>query len=427
MNCKEFKDKVVDLFDTTIDMQTKEECKAHMAECAECKTYYEELADAFNALQPQETSAMPSVSRPVAKQHHLWRLIATAAVFLLGFFIGWSHLFSTSAVAETSRGQFFDHGIQSVQNVGSFQMAVYARTTPNDNFAYFDCKADFVRIDIGLLRQNDSVFYRVEKKNGRAIVFDGNTQYMWIPNALYVKGPRTANFLEHFVSLLYPERLLAIQKSAIDFSKKNDVTRTETDTTVILTFKGTDKNRDLLQLLETGKMRNCEVEVENVFTKNDGLLRFVKLWVVDKGEKTLLLHIDNIQYNVMLNRTRITQIPETRWTDVTKTTSDTANDRLNKLQQETATQAAERILQAIISGNNNQASEALVYYKNILPALSDKMKGCKASGFQERRDGDYVGTYVFYTLTHPDGKQEQKHIAVKNDNENHIWIVDGGL
>ena len=427
MNCKEFKDKVVDLFDTTIDMQTKEECKAHMAECAECKTYYEELADAFNALQPQETSAMPSVSRPVAKQHHLWRLIATAAVFLLGFFIGWSHLFSTSAVAETSRGQFFDHGIQSVQNVGSFQMAVYARTTPNDNFAYFDCKADFVRIDIGLLRQNDSVFYRVEKKNGRAIVFDGNTQYMWIPNALYVKGPRTANFLEHFVSLLYPERLLAIQKSAIDFSKKNDVTRTETDTTVILTFKGTDKNRDLLQLLETGKMGNCEVEVENVFTKNDGLLRFVKLWVVDKGEKTLLLHIDNIQYNVMLNRTRITQIPETRWTDVTKTTSDTANDRLNKLQQETATQAAERILQAIISGNNNQASEALVYYKNILPALSDKMKGCKASGFQERRDGDYVGTYVFYTLTHPDGKQEQKHIAVKNDNENHIWIVDGGL
>ena len=37
-----------------------------------------------------------------------------------------------------------------------------------------------------------------------------------------------------------------------------------------------------------------------------------------------------------------------------------ANDRLNKLQQETAAQAAERILQAIISGNNNQASEALV-------------------------------------------------------------------
>ena len=427
MNCKEFKDKVVDLFDTTIDMQTQTECKAHMAECPECKAYYEELAETFNVLQPQETHTKQSVSEPVANRHHLWRPIAAIAVFLLGFFIGWSHLFSTSAVAETSRSQLFDHGIQSVQNVGSFQMVVYARTTPNENFAYFNPKADFVRIDIGLLRQNDSVFYRVEKQNGRAIVFNGHTQYMWVPNVLYVKGPRTANFLEKFVNLIYPESLLGIQKSAIEFSKKNDVTRTETDTTIILTFKGTDKNRDLLQLLETGKMGNCEVEVENVFTKNDGLLRFVKLWVVDKGRKTLLLHIDNIQYNVMLNRTRITQIPDAQWTDVSKTTSDTANDRLNMLQRESAAQAAERILQAIICGNNNQASEALVYYKNTLPVLSKKMKDCKVSDFQERRNGTYVGTYVFYTLTHPDGKQEQKHIAVRRDNEKHIWIADGGL
>jgi hypothetical protein len=129
----------------------------------------------------------------------------------------------------------------------------------------------------------------------------------------------------------------------------------------------------------------------------------------------------------MLNRAHIIQIPEADWTDVTKTTSDTADDQISKLQQETATQAAERILQAVISGNNNQASEALVYYKNMLPALSEKMKDCKVSGFQERRDGDYVGTYVFYTLAHPDGKEEQKHIAVRNDNEKHIWIVDGGL
>ncbi len=427
MTCKEFKDKVVDLFDTTIDMQTKTECKAHMNECPECKAYYEEMAEAFNALQPQETSAKPSISRSARKQHHLWSPIAAAAMFLLGFIIGWSHLFSTSAMAETPRGQLFEQWINSVQNVGSFQMAIYARTTPNDNFAYFDPKADFVRIDVGLLRQNDSLFYRVEKQNGRTAVFDGQTQYMWIPNALYVKGPRAANFLEYFVNLLYPERLLAMQKSAIDFSKKNEVTRTENDSTIILTFKGTKKNRDLQQLLETGKTGDCKVEVENVFTKNDGLLRFVKLWVVDKGQKTLLLHIDNIQYNVMMSRANLIQIPDTQWTDVTEMSSPTADDRLSYLQNETATQAAQRILQAIISDDNSQASEALVYYKNVLPVLSDNMKGCKVSDFKERRDGEYVGTYVFYTLTHPNGKQEQKHIAIRNDNEKHIWIADGGL
>lgn len=427
MTCKEFKGKVVDLFDTTIDMQTQAECRAHMAECPECKSYYEELAETFKALQPQEASASQTVSESVTKHRHLWRSIAAAAVFLFGFVIGWSHLFSTSAVAETPRSQIFEQWIKSVQNVGSFQMAVYARTTSNDNFAYFDPKADFVRIDIGLLRQNDSVFYRVEKQGGRTIVYDGDKQYMWVPNVLYVKGPRAANFLEYFVNLLYPERLLAMQKSAIDFSKKNEVVRTESDSTITLTFKGTEKNSDLQQLLETGKMGDCEVEVEDVFTKNDGLLRFVKLWVVNDGQKTLLLHIDNIQYNVMMSRANLIQIPSTQWTDVTEITSSTADDRLSKLQNETATQAAQRILQAIINTDYSQASEALVYYKSVIPTLSKNMKGCIVSDFKERRDGDYVGTYVFYTLTHPDGKQEQKHIAIRNDNEKHIWVADGGL
>jgi hypothetical protein len=265
-------------------------------------------------------------------------------------------------------------------------MAIYARTTPNDNFAFFDPKADFVRIDIRHLRQNDSVFYRVEKQNGRAVVFDGQTQYMWIPNALYTKGPRAANFLENFVNLLSPERLLTMQKSAFEFSKKNEVVRTENDSTITLIFKGTEKNNDLKQLLETGKMGDCEVEVENVFTKNDGLLRFVKLWIVDRGQKTLLLHIDNIQYNVMMSRANLTQIPDAQWTDVTEVTQDTANDRLSKLQNETATQATERILQAIISCDYTQASEALVYYKTVLPTLSEKMKGCKVADFKERHD-----------------------------------------
>ena len=427
MNCKEFKDNVIDLFDTTIDMQMLAECKAHMAECSECKAFYDELAEVFDVLQPQELPAKKSVSKLKAKNRHLWRPIAAAAVFLLGFVIGWSRLFSASAVAETSRGQIFEQWIKSVQNVGSFKMAVYARTTPNESFAYFDPKADFVRIDAELLQQNDSVFYRVGKQNGRSIVFDGQTQYMWIPNALYVKGPRTVNFLENFVSLLYPGRLLAMQKSAIDFSKKNAMVCTETDSTITLIFKGKDKNNDLQQLLETGKMGDCEIVVENVFTKNDGLLRFVKLWVVDSGQKILLLHIDNIQYNIMMSRSYLTQIPDAQWTDVAEVTSGTAIGRLSKLQNVTATQAARFILKAIISGDYNQASEALVYYKNILPRLTENMKGCKVSDFMERRDGDHIATFVFYTLTYPNGKQEQKHIAVRNDNERHIWIVDGGL
>jgi hypothetical protein len=442
MNCNEFKEKVADLFDKNIDLKTQQECNEHMAICPECKAYYEELRETFNMLQPHE-AAIPAEEQHTdnhqvslndggakapnnIKKPKLWRYAAVAASFVLGFFIGWNHLFSTPAVAESKRITFLQQSIQSVQNVGSFQMEVYARTGPQENFAYFDPAMPFVKTDIRLLRQNDSLFYRVEKANGRTVVSDGRNQYMWVPEKLYLKGNRGANFLERFSNLMFPERLLATQKSAIALSKENKVTQTETDTTIVLTVEGTEKYSDLQQLFETGKMDECSIIIENTFTKNDNLLRFVKLWVVKDGQKTLLLHIDNIRYNVILSKAEIISLPDAEWIDVAKQES-LSSDRLEQLQNESAEQAAKRILEAIIKGNEKQASEALVYYKSVFNDLSMKLKDCKASDFQVRKESSYVGVYVFYTLTSPNGKQEKRHVALRNDNQQHIWILDGGL
>ena len=422
MNCNDFKEKVVDLFDKDIDMQAQAQLREHMANCHDCKVYYDDLRKTFNILQPLETSNI----RKTKITHRLWRYAAAVAIFLLGFVIGWNHLFSTPAVADDAKLTFLQQSIQSVQNVGSFQMEVYARTTQQENFATFDPAMPFVKIDIKLLRQNDFLFYRIEKANGRTVVSDGRNQYMWIPNVLYLKGSQESDFLEHFANLIFPERLLTIQKSAIKLSNENKMTQVESDSTIVLTVDGVEKNSDLRQLFETGKMDDCRLIVENTFTKNDGLLRFVKLWVIKDGKKILLLHIDNIRYNVMLNKGEITRLPTAEWTDITEQRT-TSSNRLKQLQNETPQQAAKRILNAIIADKDSQAAEALIYYKSILPQLIHKLKGCKVSAFETRKDSSYVGVYVFYTLTTPEGNREKRHIAIRNDNEQHIWIVDGGL
>ena len=422
MNCNDFKEKVVDLFDKDIDMQAQAQLREHMANCHDCKAYYDELRKTFNILQPLDTANI----RKTKITHRLWRYAAAVAIFLFGFVIGWNHLFSTPAVADDAKLTFLQQSIQSVQNVGSFQMEVYARTTQQENFATFDPAMPFVKIDIKLLRQNDFLFYRVEKANGRTVVSDGRNQYMWIPNVLYLKGSQESDFLEHFANLIFPERLLTIQKSAIKLSNENKMTQVESDSTIVLTVDGVEKNSDLRQLFETGKMDDCRLIVENTFTKNDGLLRFVKLWVIKDGKKILLLHIDNIRYNVMLNKGEITRLPTAKWTDITEQRT-TSSNRLKQLQNETPQQAAKRILNAIIADKDSQAAEALIYYKSILPQLIHKLKGCKVSAFETRKDSSYVGVYVFYTLTTPEGNREKRHIAIRNDNEQHIWIVDGGL
>lgn len=422
MNCNDFKEKMVDLFDKDIDMQAQAQLREHMANCHDCKAYYDDLRKTFNILQPLDTANI----RKTKITHRLWRYAAAVAIFLFGFVIGWNHLFSTPAVADDAKLTFLQQSIQSVQNVGSFQMEVYARTTQQENFATFDPAMPFVKINIKLLRQNDFLFYRVEKANGRTVVSDDRNQYMWIPNVLYLKGSQESDFLEHFANLIFPERLLTIQKSAIKLSNEKKMTQVESDSTIVLTVDGVETNSDLRQLFETGKMDDCRLIVENTFTKNDGLLRFVKLWVIKDGKKILLLHIDNIRYNVMLNKGEITRLPTAEWTDITEQRA-TSSNRLKQLQNETPQQAAKRILNAIIADKDSQAAEALIYYKSILPQLIHKLKGCKVSAFETRKDSSYVGVYVFYTLTTPEGNREKRHIAIRNDNEQHIWIVDGGL
>ena len=429
MTCDEFKNRIVDLFDKEVDLQTKSECEKHIAECDACKAYYEEMMETYSLLRPQSSPEKELTVKAKKSHHRAWQVAAAAVIFFIGIVVGWNHLFSTSAVAETPSLFSFDQAIQSVRNVGSFQMDVFVRTRANENFDYVDPNLDFVKVNIQLLRQNDSTFYRVEKENGRTVVCDGTHQYMWLKDLLYVKGPLHSGFLGTFRNLLYPEMLLSMQESAVELSKKNKVTRSETDSTVILTIEGTEKDHDLQELLKTGKMGECPVTIQNVFTKNDGLLRSVKVWVTWKGEKVEMMHVDDIRYNLMLSRSSMTALPNVpaeKFNNVTQQ-EDVMQSRLSILQKETATQAAKRIVNCLISGKTDNAKEALTFYKYVTGVLKSKFRGCKASNFIEKRDGSYRGVYVFYTLTHQDGTTQQMHVAVRNDNSQRIWILDGGI
>lgn len=434
MTCDEFKDRMADLFDKEVDARTKAECEAHIAECKACKEHYEEMAVMYNTLHPRATPEKKSIIKETVKgdkkpRHRYWQAAAAAVIFLLGMAAGWSHLFTSPAAADTTPAFSLEQAIKCVQNVGSLQMDVFARTTPNENFDDIDPKADFMKVTIQLLRQNDSTFYRVEKQNGRTIVYNGNDQYMWVNNILYTKGTISSNFLGTFKNLLYPERLLSMQKSAVELSKKNRVTRTETDSTVTLTVEETKKDMNMYQLFKTGKMGKCPVTIQNVFTKNDGLLRNVRVWMVWKNKKVEIMHTGDIRYNGMISRADITALSEVnidKYNDVTQRPS-IRHSRLRLLRKEHAEQAAQRIIECLISGDTENAKEALKPYDERLGFLKDKYKGCNASEYTERKDDSYAGKYIFFTLTRHDGTTQKMYIALRNDNDQHIWIADGGM
>ena len=75
MDCMEFKSIVVDLFDRETDPQVISECERHMAECDDCKRYYDEMAHVTALLRPRH-SPVNSTSR----RSRRW--LQTAAIFI---------------------------------------------------------------------------------------------------------------------------------------------------------------------------------------------------------------------------------------------------------------------------------------------------------------------------------------------------------
>ena len=433
MNCNEFNDRLADLFDKKVAPQTWAEMKEHMASCTECRNLYESLQETAEELEPQHSPLKvklePSITpkEPMIGQRttrRWWNVAASVAIFAVGVLMGSTHFISESAHASSFS---FDGAIQSVRNVGSYDLELMVRTTPNENFAYMDPKADFMPVSMKKQTINDKAFWRVEKEGGRTIVCDGYHQYMWDLGGSHLMGNLEANFLENYRLFLEPTSLLNMQQMAQKLGKNVSLKTHNTDSTLVVTTSFEVEGTELSAIFNNTSSAKT-VTIENVCTKADGLLRSLRVWIDWNGQDIELVRSTAVKYNVAIDRETLLSLPQgVEWTDLTKGLPIASEERLALLQAESPVAAAQRILGALVSGKTEEAEEALFYYKSYLPILQKKFAGAKMEHFTVRTEKDYVGVYVFYNLTDRNGKTETCHIALRNDNNLKIWVADGGL
>lgn len=416
MTCEEFKNAIVDRFDTGQDGNLSPECTEHMEHCPECSRYADEMCATAARLQFH----LPARKR-TPRPRFIRRLMSAAAallIFLGGVLTGLSNLFSTSVNAETSRKEFLSNAARHLSNVGNYFVEFETRSTPYETFSHLDATLPFIRMSLRVMHQNDSLFWRMEKENGRTITFDGSKQILWNDNSIVV-GNRDVGFLDQW---LHPDNLLRRQTMFTDHSDNRETYMKETDSTITVTSEG------ILRDLEGKDVR---YRIENVFTKATNLLQGVRIWKEHKGNMVLVLRSTECRYNVALTKEDIL-LPPDRFFAVRQEAeipSVTATKKqARQLRKETAVQAAERILNALISRHPEQAAEALYYYQPKLSQLMDAFQGCTVSSFSKPETRkDYSGVIVFFHLTCPDGQTLKKHIALRRDNKYQFWILDGGL
>lgn len=173
---------------------------------------------------------------------------------------------------------------------------------------------------------------------------------------------------------------LNMQQMALQLHKDIQSSTQVTDSTITVTTSFEVDGTELSAIFNNTSSTKV-VTIQNTCSMPDGLLRSLHVWIDWHGEKVEIIRSRDIQYNVAIDRDSLLRLPaEADWIDLTQGIAPLKDDmRLALLSQETPVNAAQRILQALISGQTDEATVALHYYKDVLPTLVKMFEGCKST------------------------------------------------
>lgn len=444
MTCEEFRNNLVELCDKNVNPELYASMKQHLDKCNACRAEYNEYMAVVNLLRPNNSPVALSTEKsdaprtqccttntvqdlPATRRRPTWLQMAAAILlFIAGVCTGWSHFFSTDASANESTEHTLNQAIAGLRNVGNFVADFRARTTRSENFAYLNPNEDFVHLRMTVLRENGTTLWRVEKENGRTVVYDGQQQAMWYGEHFRVVENADANLLEGFTPLLQPETILESLEKSLRREAQSTSKFSENDSTFVLTATVPELQGFSIDNSLTGK---TAYTLEYTFNKANGLPIHIRIWTQRGDNRTLVLESESIRYNISLDRQTLTALPkgQTKWirTDPPQVKQKT---RLTLLQKETAIEAARRITKALSTGDTLSAREALQPYRQGMTQLIEAKEGHKMTDFRESdTPANYPGTWVTFTETHPDGTTRPCTLSLRRDNPQRIWVVDGGL
>ena len=445
MNCKDFKENIAGLFDTEI---TDTEMLTHIAECESCRQYYEECKETVDLLTPKKMTGKilipdespqrqskkqkqnPKKEKPKKIKMIFRRSLQIAASLIILFtVVGLTiNIFFTEKVHASEVTALLNSSSAIINKVGNFSMKFKVRTYENENFAYINADLPFVNHYIDVANVDGATIWRLSKENGRTVINNGKKQFLWNndDNKGYIFFG-DSNIAEDFFPLIYPSYLFTYELGNAQKSDKDSYVITTTDSTITLTVTST-KEGNPYPLFANRTISISDNVREYTFDKDCGLLKDIRFWIIIDGKRNLILESESISYNQPYNISDIKKTPScvTEWVDLTRISDVIPKSRMHWLKKEKPEKAVKRILNSIFSDDISEAEEALVYYN--FNKLKKKYKGCKIveCGKPFNSDG-FASTFVNVRIKTSNGNIRDIRVAVRNDNDKGIWLLDGGL
>lgn len=319
--------------------------------------------------------------------------------------------------------KYFEGAIHAMSNLQSMYLSLQIRTLPHENFSYIDPQADFVEHRVQVL-YGEKESWRIEKLD-RVALYNGVQTYQWVPTmkcGWYSEGENTDDLTE---VLIDPRLLMQAEIELAKHTRGASYELTELPDGICLVVEmpalGDFSQSDYMlntSILESHTRRTYH------FDRTTGRLTYAHIvGLLADGERTLL-ESGSIHYNEPIDRTALTTLPEgISWSSLVFTESN------RDLCGVSPKEAAHQIIVAMESWDEELLRSALHYFQGpALLVVKQHYKGVKLLAMEEPfRSGAYPGYFVPCRLLKRSGEEVEINLALRNDNPNQVWLVDGGL
>ena len=353
------------------------------------------------------------------KKSLLIRRVSVAAAVVAAIAIIVPLSMTTNVSAQTKK--IINSAVEKLVGINNYIVRFNMRTTPNENFATIDANEKFV--DGYFEKSFDAPYqWKISKRNGRTALYDGDSVYMWLSDARlgFSMDPQSQDgVLEEFARLLDPSKLLQ-DELALLASDNLKASIDESGPEIVLIVESEAQGDFTNDYARNTSIPTSDSRRTYVFDKESQLLKSFCVDILSKGRYVTVVKSESITYGETIDWTLELKRPDIEWQG--------ENEDLQNvlLAGTTAVKAVSVIFSGLEKSNIEEVKEAFEYYD--IDEIKDHFFGVKVISIGESfKSGLYPGEYVPIEVKLKDGKELKMNVAVRNDNANGVWVLDGGI
>ena len=330
--------------------------------------------------------------------------------------------------------RYFSNAIIAANEIKSMVMTLSVRTIANEPMDYLNPECDFVATTVKVI-YDDPMLWSVEKEGGRCALYKGeengsNNLYQWTTQPDGCFGWKSDYYGvadSEMAILLDPRQLLSVEHKAIAFKKGSRYEIVDDGHTVnvrITTMAQGDFSQSYY-MLNTSLAESNTVR-EYSFDKKSGRLVKLRIDMILSSELQItVIDSESITYDEPLTAENLTtqDLAEIKFSD-----PEPAPIGDTPLKGVSARKAAKIILEAMGCWDRDILNTAMCYYADFMDKLEPTYSGLEVISIEKPvKSGLYAGYFVRCKVKLSSGKEEELILALRNDNKEHVWLLDGGI